>query len=908
MTLSKVDFRVNQFSIFYDLLMSNAPEGYNPWFFPCSKNGKNPCPKAILNIDSTSNGSWHHESARLNKEQCIEHIKKGYNIGISARKGDPLIIGDIDEAEFLNQLPEDTLTTTSRKRCGGHFFGWNKDDSAKINLPTDYGELRSDNQYVLCCGSYVGFDLNNEKDKKAFDKLSNEAQKDELLGYYTIRNHIFPRPLSFDDCPRFFHEKTKENISIESEIKQKEEKKTYQDKEGKYTELFNLKVSDIVGLIPANKRTGHPLHDSDTDANFSLSKDGTIGHCWRHLVSLNAVQYLCVKAGYKKCEDAGTPHSNRGISKIKGDKKALEVAYQEALKMGLIKKWEGSKFDNNKKIREAESDKVDIDKIKKSDNFIDSFIWDETKVIENKVFPIDTHQDFLYYGLLLPREVDKKEKNKEGEDEVVGKEQILSSCLITSSENKEKRLIIITKRTKENYAIKFENIPYALPNRWKLKDIHKYVSGKAKKINDKELLDKITKQYEKYVYIRNPVWYKILAVWDIGTYLYPIFEAYPFIENRGIAGTGKTKTMTISSFISFNGGQIMVNPSEATLFRETDEIRGTKYFDEAEKLFVFNKQTKQFEGDVRTELINASYTKDAKVPRQEKIGNKFITKWYSPYSPTQLSSINGLYGATETRAITRICTKSPNNDNRGELEPSEDRKNPIWSEIRDECYRFALENWEKIKFIYNDMPKDIGLKRRDFQIWKPLLSILKFINEDEYLNVLKFAIELSNRRLDDLIEESSFDYMCLNALKITIESIDSKTIYVEAIKKNYCGLKGDSSGIEDPYLNRNISGHLDKLGFKELRDKDRVGSFFSITKDIFNEIVNPICPKLSFLSSQSSPSSHLYINDSKKRDDSMTISDDEENKEKKNCDDGDDKYDGDDVFDTNKINFSESGI
>lgn len=384
MTLSKVDFRVNQFSIFYDLLMSNAPEGYNPWFFPCSKNGKNPCPKAILNIDSTSNGSWHHESARLNKEQCIEHIKKGYNIGISARKGDPLIIGDIDEAEFLNQLPEDTLTTTSRKRCGGHFFGWNKDDSAKINLPTDYGELRSDNQYVLCCGSYVGFDLNNEKDKKAFDKLSNEAQKDELLGYYTIRNHIFPRPLSFDDCPRFFHEKTKENISIESEIKQKEEKKTYQDKEGKYTELFNLKVSDIVGLIPANKRTGHPLHDSDTDANFSLSKDGTIGHCWRHLVSLNAVQYLCVKAGYKKCEDAGTPHSNRGISKIKGDKKALEVAYQEALKLGLINEWKIKKnnpeiereinvnqfiiteyFETGKREGEVKSHSVNIDKVAK---------------------------------------------------------------------------------------------------------------------------------------------------------------------------------------------------------------------------------------------------------------------------------------------------------------------------------------------------------------------------------------------------------------------------------------------------------------------------------------------------------------------------------------------------------------
>lgn len=341
--VENINFRVKQFTEFYDLLMSNAPEGYIPWFFPCKPNGKDP---DVM-------GSWHDEKFRLTKEAGIERIKSGGNIGISARKNDALIIGDIDELKYLSQMPKDTLTTTSRKRDGGHFFGWDKDGTAKINLPTNYGELRCDNQYVLSPGSYVPFDLSFQKDRDAFGKLTIETQKNKLLGFYTVNNKCSPRGLSFGDLPEFFKEKARENIELETKILQQEEQTIYKDSDGKYSELFKLKVSDIIGLIPSNKRIGHPLHESDTDANWSLNQDGSIGHCWRHLVSLNAVQYLCVKAGYIDCLDAGTPHKGRGISKLRGDKKAFEVAYNEALKLGLIKEWKRPINNLSKKIGDA---------------------------------------------------------------------------------------------------------------------------------------------------------------------------------------------------------------------------------------------------------------------------------------------------------------------------------------------------------------------------------------------------------------------------------------------------------------------------------------------------------------------------------------------------------------------------
>ena len=341
-------FRIEQFKKFYDLLMSNAPLGYQPWFFPCERFGKNPDPLAIMKLDKNNKGSWHHESARLDKDEVIAHLNMGYNIGISARKEDKLIIGDIDNPKLLNQIPK-TLTTTSRKRCGGHFFGWDKDGSAKTNITTDDGELRSCNQYVLACGSYVPFDLTNEKELTAFNELTEEAKNDPYLGYYTINNTISPIELGYNDLPQVYKDKQDKDTEVLTEYKQKEEHKEFRG-EGKYSELLKLKISDIIGAIPEKQRFGHPLHASDTDSNFSLSKDGCLGHCWRHLVSLNAIQFLCVKGGYSTCMDAGTPHKGTGFSKIKGDKKALEFAYKEAIKMGLIKEYIRPQMDRNRII------------------------------------------------------------------------------------------------------------------------------------------------------------------------------------------------------------------------------------------------------------------------------------------------------------------------------------------------------------------------------------------------------------------------------------------------------------------------------------------------------------------------------------------------------------------------------
>jgi len=779
---------------------------------------------------------WTKKVIKYDNSELKTHLKAGGNYGVQSNnsmvvidgKNYFLLIIDFDKKEFqdkvLGEFPK-TFTTTSGSPKNCNHIWLASDNNKAFRIKDEKGDTLTD---IIGAGIQV----------------IAPGSKHSSGSIYSV----------VEDLPIAFMPYTQ----IEAILKPHDETPK---KKVKVQKPFIPKgTSNDVGERAYNSIS---MEDVLGELNIDTSKNPT--NCFESSCTLP--KCLSWNDEVAHCFDCGGSWNKFSLIRDGKNLTNKETYDWFAEKSGLTEELKKSREEYVKKEGEEEYDQIN------------EYIWDEEKLIQKKSFPMDLHKDIFYFGLLLPRNA--LEKDKKGN--VLGMRQDLFNVLITKKDKP--KLIQYSKRVKEDLGLSFTSFPSYLPHRWKLDKIKKFLDGETKLVDGKELLDKIFKQYKKYLYIRNPTWYKIHSIWDIGSYLYQLFEAYPLFELRGIADTGKSKSMGISSYISFNGGQLMVNPSESTLFRETEEVRGAKYFDEAEKLWIYNKSTKQYEGDVRTELINASYTKEAKVPRQEKVGNKFITKWYSPYSPTQLSSINGLYGATETRAITRITTKSPNEDKRGEIDPAEDRNNDIWNEVRDECYRFALENWKELKEMYNEFPKDCGLKRRDYQIWKPILTISKFISEETYEEILKFAIEMTKRKTEDLIHESSFDYFCLSAMKEVLETNpEYNKVYINSIKIAYCNAKGDEEGRKDIYLNRNISNHLDKLGFKEFRDRDNKLAFFAITKEIFNEIVSPICPNIVFLSPPSPPSplnDKLNIKNNKRSVDEVVIGVDSKNKNKK---------------------------
>lgn len=347
--------RVLEFIEFHNLLMQNAPKIFTPWYLPIKKNGKDIDPLAIWKrspkisccntewkkvksgkkTDGTQRykticpqcgkgrSSWKQDWARLSFYDAIEWIRKGGNIGLAARKDDALVNIDIDNKQKLNDLNIKTLSDCSRKRCGYHFFTFS--DDIIPNIPTDDdGEVRSQDQYVVIAGSYVPTtesDIKKELEEGHITQADYEKiKKDPNLGCYTVGDRIPAINIKKEELPSFFLDAEKKIVNNSTKSsdnkKAKEELKEKIEYSKNKSALFDLKVSDFVCMVEG-ERKGHPLHSSDTDMNFCIDENG-LGHCWRHNVSLNAIQYLATKSGYCSCNEAGTPHG-AGTSQKKGD-------------------------------------------------------------------------------------------------------------------------------------------------------------------------------------------------------------------------------------------------------------------------------------------------------------------------------------------------------------------------------------------------------------------------------------------------------------------------------------------------------------------------------------------------------------------------------------------------------------
>lgn len=283
----------SEFKRFHSLIIKYASEGYEPFYFPLAKNGKEP----IEGI------SW--KNNRKSFREAYYLMKKGFNIGIAGTHKDRLCIVDVDDME---QVPEIKLTlqATSRKRIGRHNYFFTKDCTAKKNIPTkDAGEVRAVWQYVLAPGSYVPCS------EEEINRMPNAEKVN--AGKYTLNNECAISDITFDELPEVYRLRYEEMRQDEIEKAIREVNKVKSNRDSKYrSALWDLDVSDVSGVKDTNGRKvpmPDVIHGSDTGHNCSVNNG--LMHCWRHYVTHNAFSYLAVLAGVSSCERSGRQHGGR---------------------------------------------------------------------------------------------------------------------------------------------------------------------------------------------------------------------------------------------------------------------------------------------------------------------------------------------------------------------------------------------------------------------------------------------------------------------------------------------------------------------------------------------------------------------------------------------------------------------
>ncbi len=238
-----------------------------------------------------------------------------------------------------------------------------------------------------------------------------------------------------------------------------------------------------------------------------------------------------------------------------------------------------------------------------------SIITEQSKLTK-KICPafgiVETKADSHYYfGTNLTCRVPIKFKGK------ISYKQ--DTFLVLIKDNRTK--IICHSKNLQDYNYILDETLLLKNSRWDLQHLHKWLADedctpKIEPMQPKELFKKIKEQFEFYLDLPEEEWYDYLTLWTIGAYFYSFFIAYPMVYLYGLKNTGKTKIMTLSSYLSFNGS-MFVGITPATLFRLVEANKPSLFLDEIEKLL-----DKKREGSADIEaMLNSGYQKGATVPR-----------------------------------------------------------------------------------------------------------------------------------------------------------------------------------------------------------------------------------------------------------------------------------------------------
>jgi len=347
-------------------------------------------------------------------------------------------------------------------------------------------------------------------------------------------------------------------------------------------------------------------------------------------------------------------------------------------------------------------------------------------------------------------------------------------------------------------------VNFKMEQRWSSEGIDGFLNGKEP-IKPSQLFARLRKLFRGYIELSDERLYDFLTLWSIGTYFHWLFNAYPYVYVGGISGTGKTKLLTLCSLICFNSvssGAI----STASLFRLIQSTKCSVFLDESDAL------SNRFGAFEVRNLLLCGYKKGQRIYRAKRTDEgTFEAECFEVYSPKMLANIEGLEAVLSSRCIEIIMQRGSNRNitNREVIIDY-----PIWQQIRDTIYPFMMKNWKEVKRTYLDLQNDTVLQSRNWELWKPIMALAKFLGD---VVLLEHIIDLA---IEKAVESqlNTFELSELVLIETLLSIVDHDGFY--KLKDIKCEMVKHLDDFE--YLSfRHAGSLLRKLGFSKTK---RIGS------------------------------------------------------------------------------------
>lgn len=232
------------------------------------------------------------------------------------------------------------------------------------------------------------------------------------------------------------------------------------------------------------------------------------------------------------------------------------------------------------------------------------------------------------------------------------------------------------------------------------------------------ILDSIAHFIERFVFLRQPELYRLIAVWVLATHLHTRFEYMGYLfAHSPEPQSGKSRLLEVLDLLVSNSSGVQVSPTEAVLFRTAH--KSTQLLDEADGW--------RNRDELRS-VLNAGYRNGGFIHRMEpdRKGGYKVAK-FSVYGPRALAGIGLgiLDGTTRDRTFVIEMVRQTPEERR---EPFRLRKLKRDVEVlRKEIGAWVKEHGQEVDDCYDrsEFPYLDTFRDRTIDVAQPLLAIVE---------------------------------------------------------------------------------------------------------------------------------------------------------------------------------------